>query len=211
MESTRRAKAEAMKSHIADVAMEMFAERGFSATSTRKIAKQAGVSEGLIFHHFGTKMGLLRGAAARSGALSTHIAQQLADAPDAPVQEQLARIAQGFTAFLRADRLGARVFRVLMAESATNEALYALQQERTRQAVDGLAAYLASRVDAGELRADLSVTSAAQMLLGSFLWFFFTHMHLSAAEWTTAAEAHAEAVVDQWLRGALAERCERAP
>ncbi len=205
MERTRDEQAEATKDHIANVAMEMFAAHGFSATSTRKIAKQAGVSEGLIFHHYGTKMGLLRGAAARSGALSDHIAQGLAADPDAPIEEQLRRIAEGFVAFLRADRLAARVFRVLMAESTTHPELYAMQQERTQTAVKQLSRYLSTRIAAGELRGDLRVDSAAQVLLGSFLWFFFTHMHLDADAWTTAARVHCDAVVDQWLRGALAE------
>jgi AcrR family transcriptional regulator len=41
-------------------ALELFAKEGFAATSTNKIAKKAGVSEGLIFRHFCSKEGLLR-------------------------------------------------------------------------------------------------------------------------------------------------------
>lgn len=44
---------------ILQAALELFAEEGFKATSTSKIAKKAGVSEGLIFRHFGNKEGLL--------------------------------------------------------------------------------------------------------------------------------------------------------
>ncbi len=40
-------------------ALELFAKEGYSATSTSKVAKHAGVSEGLIFRHFGSKEGLL--------------------------------------------------------------------------------------------------------------------------------------------------------
>ena len=40
-------------------ALELFAEEGFHGTSTNKIAKAAGVSEGLIFRHFKNKEGLL--------------------------------------------------------------------------------------------------------------------------------------------------------
>lgn len=40
-------------------ALQLFAQEGFHATSTRHIARQAGVSEGLIFRHFGNKEGLL--------------------------------------------------------------------------------------------------------------------------------------------------------
>ena len=40
-------------------ALEMFADNGYHATSTSKIAKAAGVSEGLIFRHYTNKEGLL--------------------------------------------------------------------------------------------------------------------------------------------------------
>lgn len=198
----REQQAEAMQAHIAHVAMALFAEHGFTATSTRKVALAAGVSEGLIFHHFGSKMGLLVGAARRAQVLSEHITAALASRPDAPVEVQLRLIAHAFTAFLRADRLETRLFRVLMSEASTNPELYALQQERTTMVIGALSAYLRSRIETGELRADLAPEAAAQMLLGSFLWFFLTHQHLAPEAWTEQASAFADAVVDQWLRGA---------
>lgn len=45
---------------ILQTALQLFAEEGFSSTPTSKIAKAAGVSEGLIFRHFGNKDGLLK-------------------------------------------------------------------------------------------------------------------------------------------------------
>lgn len=44
---------------IVDVALELFAHQGYASTSTQKIARQAKVSEGLIFRHFTNKEGLL--------------------------------------------------------------------------------------------------------------------------------------------------------
>lgn len=44
---------------ILEAALKLFAELGYSATSTSKIAKEAEVSEGLIFRHFKNKEGLL--------------------------------------------------------------------------------------------------------------------------------------------------------
>lgn len=41
-------------------ALELFAKEGYNATSTSKVAKAAGVSEGLIFKHFKNKEGLLK-------------------------------------------------------------------------------------------------------------------------------------------------------
>ncbi len=47
------------KENILNAALELFAKEGYSGTSTSKIAKKAGVSEGLIFRHFKNKQGLL--------------------------------------------------------------------------------------------------------------------------------------------------------
>ncbi|MBN2350214.1 MAG: TetR/AcrR family transcriptional regulator [Bacteroidales bacterium] len=47
------------KEKILEVALELFARQGYAVTSTSRIAKEAGVSEGLIFKHFVNKQGLL--------------------------------------------------------------------------------------------------------------------------------------------------------
>lgn len=45
---------------ILQAALELFAKEGYNATSTSKVAKHAGVSEGLIFRHYSNKDGLLQ-------------------------------------------------------------------------------------------------------------------------------------------------------
>jgi AcrR family transcriptional regulator len=47
------------RQHIANVALQLFGEKGYDNTSTQLIAKAAGVSEALIFKHFGSKDQLL--------------------------------------------------------------------------------------------------------------------------------------------------------
>ena len=46
------------KSRVRQAALELFAEAGFDATSVRRIAERAGVSPGLVIHHFGSKEGV---------------------------------------------------------------------------------------------------------------------------------------------------------
>ena len=57
-ELSRRMKAES-RSAIISAALELFAKKGFSATTTEQIAKKAKVSKGLIFTHFATKQEIL--------------------------------------------------------------------------------------------------------------------------------------------------------
>ena len=58
---------------IRDASLELFADRGVPATSIRDIAAAAGVSGGLVQHHFGTKAGL-------RDAINDHVVAIAADA-----------------------------------------------------------------------------------------------------------------------------------
>ena len=55
------------RTKIAEAALWLFVERGYHATSTRLIAKEAGVSEGLIFRHYTNKERLLEELLAEGG------------------------------------------------------------------------------------------------------------------------------------------------
>lgn len=44
---------------VFEAAISLFAEKGYASTSTSEIAKEAGVAEGTIFRHFGSKENLL--------------------------------------------------------------------------------------------------------------------------------------------------------
>ena len=62
----RKDRAETTRTRILDAAVLCFSQRGFDRTSTAAIAKAAGVSQGIIFHHFATKDGLFS-AVVRAG------------------------------------------------------------------------------------------------------------------------------------------------
>jgi AcrR family transcriptional regulator len=47
------------KETILEAATALFARKGFSATPTSAIAREAGVAEGLVFHYFKSKKGIL--------------------------------------------------------------------------------------------------------------------------------------------------------
>ncbi|MES4908459.1 MULTISPECIES: helix-turn-helix domain-containing protein [unclassified Streptomyces] len=46
------------RARLREAALELFAERGFEATSTRAVAAAAGLSPALVTRHFGSKQGL---------------------------------------------------------------------------------------------------------------------------------------------------------
>ena len=52
---TGRMPADARREQILQTAVSLFSQRGFKGTTTKEIAKAAGVSEAIIFRHFATK------------------------------------------------------------------------------------------------------------------------------------------------------------
>lgn len=62
---------------ILSSALRLFAERGYAATSTAKVAKAAGVSEGLIFRHFKNKEGLLAALLEQGSARIEKLSEQI--------------------------------------------------------------------------------------------------------------------------------------
>jgi AcrR family transcriptional regulator len=52
---TGRMPADARREQILQTAVNLFSQRGFKGTTTKEIAKAAGVSEAIIFRHFATK------------------------------------------------------------------------------------------------------------------------------------------------------------
>jgi AcrR family transcriptional regulator len=63
----RRRDPEAKVARLMASARELFAARGYGATTTADVARHARVSEGMVFHHFGSKAGLLEAVAADYG------------------------------------------------------------------------------------------------------------------------------------------------
>jgi AcrR family transcriptional regulator len=86
---------------IRDAALAQFAARGVAATSIRDVAKAAGVSPGLVQHHFRSKAGLRR--AVEEQAVSRALETFGAPIPGESPAEATAYIAARISAFIRAN------------------------------------------------------------------------------------------------------------
>lgn len=198
--TNRRRRGLETKARIVDAALRLFSERGFAATSTRQIAEAAGVAEGLIFHYFPTKMDLLLSIPETRRTFSSHVATTLAGAAGRPATECLPALADGFVRMVRSEQ---PFLNMMIGESRTNDTLYALSLRFLEGTSDALAAYLDTRVDAGELRPDLATGSAARAFFGPLILFSLTNRHLTDEEWTERASRHTAELLDLWFRGAV--------
>jgi AcrR family transcriptional regulator len=89
---------ERARRRLLDAALSVFSERGYSESGLEEVAQRAGASRTLVYHHFGSKEGLLMALHQElDEALLARV--QAAVKPDQPPLENLV---QGATAFLRA-------------------------------------------------------------------------------------------------------------
>src|SRR5215210_4537098 len=183
--TARQRQAAARREQILETALRLFAAQGFDATSTRQIAIEAGIAEGLIFHYFPTKASLLTAL--------------LEDAGGKPAPEVLRDVASGWLATLRRDE---EIVIVLFATAQTNPEVRQAWQGLIREGTDLLTGYLAARIEAGELREDLPLETAATAFVSSLMIFFLTRRHLSEPEWREQSETHARELVAVLLDGA---------
>jgi len=201
--TARQRLAAARREQILETALKLFAERGFDATSTRQIAKEVGVAEGLIFHYFPTKASLLtailQDRLEGRRAFRRELRPLLEDAAGKPASEVLRSAASGWLATLRRDE---EIVVVLFTAAQVNPEVRAAWQGLIREGTELLTGYLASRVEAGELRKDLPLETAATMFVSSLMIFFLTRRHLPEPEWREQSEAHARELISVWLEGA---------
>jgi len=81
----------ATRRRIVDTALELFRTRGFDATTTRDIAREAGIATGTLFNYFDTKEAIVGSVAADAlaGARTVAAARASDRADEATLEEEL--------------------------------------------------------------------------------------------------------------------------
>ncbi len=132
---TRAEQREATRARIVEAAIQAFAERGFHGASTRDIATRAGVNQGLITHHFGSKDALWREAMNRTFAqLHASIGDRLDDAEHDDPREVARDVTREFVRFAARQPT---MFRLMLDEGkVADERLAWLVETHLRPAYD---------------------------------------------------------------------------
>jgi AcrR family transcriptional regulator len=200
--TARQRQAAARREQILKTALKLFASQGFDATSTRQIAKEAGIAEGLIFHYFPTKASLLTAILEDRlegrRAFRTQLRPLLEDTGGKSAPEVLRAVASGWLATLRRDE---EIVIVLFTTAQTNPEVRQAWQGLIREGTELLTGYLDARVEAGELRKDLPLETAATMFVSSLLIFYLARRDLPDPEWHEQSEAYTLELISVWLDG----------
>jgi AcrR family transcriptional regulator len=165
---------------ILDAATELFASAGFHATSTRKIAAAAGVSEGTVFHYFGSKNELMIGILDRfyNEVLNPRAAEILDTVMD--TRGRLRAFALHHVSSLAAD--SALMMRLLQVYVGVDlEFLGQSDQsplrELNRSYVSHLDRILREGVERGDLRNDLAIRPQRDVFFGTLEYGMRTHLY----------------------------------
>ena len=196
--TARQRQAAARREQILGRALKLFAAQGFDATSTRQIAKEAGIAEGLIFHYFQTKASLLAALLENRRSFRSELRAILEGGEDRPAPEVLREVASGWLATLRRDAELVVLFITVQTNPEVNKAMQQVIGEGTSQ----VSGYLKTRIEASELREDLPLQTAVTMFFSSLMIFFLTHRYLSGTEWAKQSDAYTRELISVWLEGA---------
>lgn len=195
----RQQQALTRREQIVEVSVRLFAQHGYDGTSTRQIAQEVGITEGLIFHYFPTKADLLTAVLETHHSFLGELCATLMQNHDQPATLVLPQIA---TEWLKLLRREAAFTSVLLGTAQTNPQVGAILQTLIRQGITCLVTYLSGRIQAGELRPDLPLETSAHMFFSSLIIFFVAHHHsLSDKEWEAYATTFVQEILSIWFTG----------
>lgn len=166
----RRTKEEAQvtKQNLISAGLEVFSRKGYTATRVEDIAKQANVTTGAIYHHFGGKSALYIALIEESDAKANHLAQQVVEeggTPGTMLKRLLVRLFQ----FLEEDREYRAVVELFMNKTEMVPELAAISKKSLasrRLLTRFFSDLIKEGVEAGEFRSSISPDDTALALVG---------------------------------------------
>ena len=187
------------REQIIDAAMHVFSEKGFTKATNKDVAREAGITPGLIYYYFENKEKLLEAMVeSRSPIrlLTSLTPQVLALPPEAFLRFIIRQILS-----IIEDENFIRVMRVMLPEIVHNPELTPTVAGFIQRVMEFLTSYFESKMEVGELRwSDASL--AAQVFLGSVMGFVLRrHIIRDSLALHYTSEQIADAVVDTVYSG----------
>jgi len=144
-----RASARERQASIIATAASLFAAKGFSGTTTKEIAKTAGVSEALVFKHFPTKRALYAAILAEKAQFSA-LLEAVEEAAEKKDDDRVFTLLAGYRIRRGADPTLLRL--LLFSALERHELSEMFFRKHYRVFYDFLAGYIRTRIDDGGFR-----------------------------------------------------------
>ncbi len=193
----RRQQAEERREHILDAAQRVFCVKGFSGASIRDIAREAGITEGLIYHYFESKDQLTE-AVWKERSWRAQLERILSQADGKTLEQVLKEMVRDFLGTLREN---GPMVRMCAAESQRNPELAAEHLRHIQENQKLTSEFLAARKAAGESRPDADMDMAAGLLMGCAYSCFLLFGNSDEQKWTEVVDNLTSTGVDVVMRG----------
>lgn len=165
----RQQQAAARREQLLAVALDQFAEKGVRGTTIREIAQAAGITEGLIYHYFPSKLALLQAVVERY-SLDREVVGMIPAVAALPVREALVELARRFYDLMQRNRkFVTMVFSDAHRDPELAEALEGISGRGVQMTLE----FLNERVARGELRPHHTLISL-QLLHHTIVWYFLS-------------------------------------
>jgi AcrR family transcriptional regulator len=156
------------REQIIEAAMRIFAQKGFIRATNKDIAREAGITPGLIYHYFENKEALFKAIVEKYSPLQVM---------RAVTPQMLALPPETFLSFLLRQILSVvegehfvQLIRAFLPEVIYNPEMSPLALSILGEAIDFLSHYLSSKIESGEVR-QVDALLTAQTLLGCLIGF----------------------------------------
>ena len=157
------------RQQILDASLRLFSERGFTRTTVRDIARQAGITDAAIYYHFQSKRELLEALVEERGFVNS--LQNLERvSTDLPLYDTLLWMARGAINIMDENR---EFLRLILLEGLGGDDAAAEQYQRLADRWErSLLAVLQRYVGKGELPGDDDVQAMARQIIYTILMAF---------------------------------------
>lgn len=204
--SKRQAQADARREQLLKVALELFAERGIRGATIREIAAAAGVAEGLVYHYFPGKKGLVRAVIERY-TIAGEMNGVLEEVQVLPAAAAYRHIGRRILRMLSANR---RFFTMIVAEAQRDPEVARVFGETIGGALGRGQRFIGGRIAAGELRPHDPALSI-RLYQGALFWFFLMQQTLAFAFPPVSEDDFLEGVVEILMHGVAAQPADSVP
>ena len=206
--SERDAFYETRRTHLADVALKVWAERGFDQTSVATICDEAGVAKGTFYLYFESKDALLADVLRRNSFVP-HVQQLVEELRDRPLEEAVEGFVRGAWRHLSEHR---ELVLIVLRELPTHLEQAQMLMERVMVPANLLlASYLEARIPE-ERASELSLVISARSLIGMILTVFLTQEVLGASRLLPVSEDEiTRTITETFLNGVTRPTSEAPP
>jgi AcrR family transcriptional regulator len=187
------------REQIIDAAMRVFAQKGYTEATNKDIAREAGITPGLIYYYFESKEALLNAILETRSPLQVITSlppQALALPPELFLRMMIIRVLD----IMEGENM-VGLIRVMLPEIIRNPTVSSIPVGLFQRVFGFLSKYFEAKIASGELRS-MDTLLAVQVLIGSLIGFILrrqiVHDPMALAY---SHEQIADAVVDTVMNG----------